>query len=489
MNWWLEELRKALKWLVTGHGDGPPDRTSNTPPPGLAGVFGTDPPTGPGTPTVPQGPSSLGRHGDLSSDDYDRTRTKISQTDAKLLDQVKEILESNKEARDRITTIIEQIKKREQELKTQFPNDPGMAAQRFQEFVDAKLGEIEDVLNKAKVDAKKQAALLDALGNEYRTHTDGLPPGNQGPSGPAPGDPGAGPGAGAGGGGGGPGGGADPGPGPAAADPSAGLAGLGGGMPGGGLADPLSMLTPALSSLGSIPGSLGGGGAGLPMDALSALAPLASGLAGRGAGDGFDESGGHKGGDHTQPADFNDSHQGKDGDPQSKDGDPQPKQGEPKPAAATAPADPATPAAAAPAAGAGGDAGRVVQMPDGTPVTAPSDRHAVAMRTVLAGGSVTDAWKPYVELPPPGTPVTAPADPAHLPAGAVAQFKTRDPVMYMGNGKIWLDGQLQPLRALPSGDFLGWFDPSPAPAGGTPALATPAPAAAPAPAAPKLAGV
>jgi hypothetical protein len=30
----------------------------------------------------------------------------------------------------------------------------------------------------------------------------------------------------------------------------------------------------------------------------------------------------------------------------------------------------------------------------------------------------------------------------------------------MGNGKIWLDGQLQPQSALPTADFLGWVDPA-----------------------------
>ena len=31
----------------------------------------------------------------------------------------------------------------------------------------------------------------------------------------------------------------------------------------------------------------------------------------------------------------------------------------------------------------------------------------------------------------------------------------------MGNGKIWLDGQLKPVSALPSSsDFLGWTGPA-----------------------------
>lgn len=83
------------------------------------------------------------------------------------------------------------------------------------------------------------------------------------------------------------------------------------------------------------------------------------------------------------------------------------------------------------------------------------------MHAVLNGSTVTDGWKSVnVDLPPPGTPVTTPADPSHLVPAAIAQFKSREPVMYMGNGKIWLDGQLQPQSALPMADFLGWLDPA-----------------------------
>jgi len=33
--------------------------------------------------------------------------------------------------------------------------------------------------------------------------------------------------------------------------------------------------------------------------------------------------------------------------------------------------------------------------------------------------------------------------------------------MVVGNGKLWLDGQVQPVSALPTGpDFLGWMRPT-----------------------------
>ncbi|SOJ57072.1 hypothetical protein MSIMFB_04550 [Mycobacterium simulans] len=259
------------------------------------------------------------------------------------------------------------------------------------------------------------------------------------------------------------------------------LAGLGGA----GMGDPLSMLGPAMGGLGSIPGALGGAAGSLPMDALGALGPLASGLAGQDGGDGFKDGDAH---DRGKSDDFKDGPHGegdgdggKNGDGTSgKDdtSDKGDKNGTTQPAGATQPqpgTQPAPPAAVP--ASAGGDPSRVVQMPDGSPVTATTAQHAAAVRAVLNGSSVSDGWKQaHVELPPPGTPVTAPADPSHLVPGQIAQFKSRDPVMYMGNGKIWLDGQLQPQSALPTGDFLGWADP-PQLAGTTGAPTTPGAAA------------
>lgn len=253
------------------------------------------------------------------------------------------------------------------------------------------------------------------------------------------------------------------------ADPLAGLGGLGG--LGGGLGDPMSMLGPALAGMSSIPGALGGLGSSLPA-AAAGLAPLAGQLAGA---NGFTDDAARGG---TKPADFEDDHGKDSGDKKPEDvaGDEQgSKDKNPDASAAPVAAQTAGLAGAAPAS-AGGDPAVVVQMPDGSPVTATSGQHAAAVRAVVSGTSVTDAWKgAHAALPPPGTPVTEPADPSHLTPGMVAQFKTREPVMYMGNGKIWLDGQLQPQSTLPTTDFLGWTDP--AQQAGTVAAPAPAPTA------------
>ena len=442
-------------------------------------VNGGNPPQPGATPPpqLPGGPSGLQQGADQAGTAYQQSTGAVAVTDEKLAELLKQIFASNDDMRAKISGIINGIESAHRQLLSnpQLANDPHALAW-FNHMLDSQLGQIQQLLDNAKVDSQKQAELLAALADEYRNTSGDHSKDRTKNGGSADGDGGGGSHGGGGDGNSGGGNGGGSGPDSAGGGPDSGggapagvtdpLAGLGG-LPGAGMGDPLSMLGPALAGLGSLPGALGGAGSALPMDALGGLAPLASQLAGQAAGDGFNDSGSR---DHSKPADFvDDSHGKSDGDTgKTSDGgtgkdDGGGKKPETSPAGAPAPGtgvqQPA-PAAAVPAS-APGDPGRVVQMPDGSPVTAPSAQSATAMRAVLNGASVTDGWKQAnVQLPPPGTPVTAPADPAHLVPGVIAQFKSRDPVMYMGIGKIWLDGQLQPQSALPTGDFLGWLDPS-----------------------------
>ena len=132
------------------------------------------------------------------------------------------------------------------------------------------------------------------------------------------------------------------------------------------------------------------------MDALGAMGPLASGLAGQGGGDGFKDS------DAARPRQIRtisedgshgkgDGDGGKNGEAASGKDDSGDKNGPTQPAGTTQP-QPGTqpaPAAAVPAS-AGGDPSRVVQMPDGSPVTATTAQHAAAVRAVLNGSTVSD---------------------------------------------------------------------------------------------------
>lgn len=379
----------------------------------------------------------------------------VGATDEKLLDALKQIFANNDQLRSRVEGIVGEIESKRQ----QFMSDPTLAGdpvalRSFVTFVDKKLGEVQQILSDAKVDSKKQADVVSAIGEEFKK-AGGGGQGGGGASGAGGGT------AGSGGGSGGSGGsGAAGGPAGGLVDP---LAGIGaGGM------NPLSMLGPALAG---VPGALSGfGGGGVPFDALAGLAPLAAQAAQHGAGfTDDDEPHKHKGPEFTDDADKE--------EPEKKPPgfiDEQPannQQGGQTQPAGTAQQG-GTPVAAA-AAAAGGDPARVVQLPDGTPVTATSDKAAGFVRAVLSGQSLTDAAKAAgINVPAPGTPVHG-ADPNYLTPGMLAQYRSREPIMYMGNEKIWLDGQLQPKSALPQADFMGWFDPT--------ASAPPAPGPAPAP--------
>lgn len=468
----LSPITAGIDALFGGDDDrsSPRERVSAVLTPGAMGGF----PFG----TVPGGAGGLPRGADQAAGTYQQSSGAVAATDEKLAKLLKEIFATNDETRARVGELVAGIQAAHQKVMTDptMRNDP-QALAMFNTVLDQHLAEIQRLLNSAKVDSKKQAELLAALGSEYRDSsgehrkgaTDGGGSGGGGDAG------GSGGGGGTDGGGAG-GGGVDPGAGATGGvtDPLAGM----GGMPGM-MGDPTSMLGPALGALGSLPGMLGGAGGALPMDALGALAPLAGAMGGRGAtGDGFTDESRERG----KPADFLDDHHGHEEGSEAAEGTGKgDSERKPDPAAAgtggaqPAAAQPAA-AAAAPASAPGADASLVVQMPDGTPVTTTSPQHAAVVRAVLNGASVTDAWKPYAQLPPPGTPVTAPADPSHLVAGQVAQCKSREPVIYMGNGKIWLDGQLQPQSALPAGEFLGWEDPTQFAAGTTthvPAAAAP----------------
>ena len=441
-------------------------------------------------PAPPGGPSGIQGGADRAGTNYQQTSGAVDATDDKVNSLLKEIFASNDQARSQVSGIVDGIKAAQQQLVTDpsKARDPQSLAY-FNQYLDQQLGKVEQILDGAKVDSKKQAELLAALGDEYRKTTPGQDgskdhSGAQGSSSDQSGGGGSGGGADQSGGGGadqsgGAGAGADPGAGAGLADPFAGLGGLGGL----GGADPLSsMLGPAMSALSSLPGTLGGAASSLPAGALGALGDQ---LGGRdGGSDGFSDHD-DQGRDHPK-SDFVDngehSGSGKDqgaGDPNAvgsgTQNNPGTGAGQAQPQPGPQPAAPgAVPASAA------GNPSLVVQMPDGSPVTATTAQHKGALEAVLGGASPTDGWKKEnVDLPPPGTPVTNPGDPSHLVPGEIAQYKSRDPVMYAGNGKIWLDGQLQPQSALPTGDFLGWLDPgalagapaSPASAPGAPATA------------------
>jgi len=430
-----------------------------------------------------------------AGDQYNQNVDGAALTDDKLATLLKQIFESNQQARDKVNAILTEIQAKSDQIAPEMGDPASVMA--FQQYMDQKFAEIQKLLSDSQVDAKTQAAIMDALGEEYRTNGpksgegepgstsnggsssgEGSSGGGGGEAAPPPADPGAGGGV------------ADPG---AAGtdpltDPLAGMGNMGmGGMP----MDPMASLAGLGSALPGMLGGMGGGMGGSPLDALgpalgglgSALPGLASQFSDKGAKDDaaaeFSDSPGEGKGDKPEEGFKDDqapSEEEPPAEPAKDDG-----KAEPEAAPSVEPVSNAAPAAA-PAAAPGVDPALTVKMPDGSTVTAPDAQRAAAMEAVKNGSSVSAAYGD--QIPPAGTPVMNPVDRNSLQPGDYAQFAAKPAVMYMGNGNIWVDGTLKPVSALPSSeDFLGWTGPpasgavAPAPATApAPPIATPAPA-------------
>ena len=445
---------------IEGGGGSTADPTHPVPP-GHTPVPPPAPPAppvaGPQTGGLPGGANQAGR-------DYGTGTADVSAIDAKLAAKLKEIFEANRASYDRVMAILKEIEDKQAQMGPEVLNSPA-GLLTFQKFLDEKLAEIQKILADAHVDSNTQAQILKELAEEYRTtgpkgdeHDEtGGAGGEGGNSGGSGGDGGT---AGVGGdpaavGGGSVAGGGDP-----LEDPLAGLGPLGGGM-----MDPLSAMGPALAGLGSLPQMMSGmGGGGLPIgDVGSLLGSLGGGLAGM-AKDGFND----------KPADdapkspddgFKDEEGKKPEEPEQEF-----KDDKPQPAPPTDPADPlagdpkakneTAPEAAAPEAGKAqpGEPDLTVKAGDEV-FTAPDPTTKAVMDDVINKGmGVTAAYAAHnIQLPPPGTAVTAPVDPNMMKGGELGYFDAQEPILALGNRKIWLDGQVQPLSALGSRtDFLGW---------------------------------
>lgn len=250
---------------------------------------------------------------------------------------------------------------------------------------------------------------------------------------------------------------------------------------------------PMMSPMGGMPGMPMGGGmpgmGGIPMPSFGGGTP------GMGGGDPFSDGQGAPHGQptgfHDQPADSGtgsdakaaDFHEPKadqtDGSSQNSDSG---HSSDPSTQPATSPDSSSAQHNTDTLTGAHDDSkGADVKLPDGSVAHARNSQEAIAARAAVGGATVGDAYKSAgVDLPPAGTPVTDPLPPTQLKAGDVGVWKDHL-VMALGDGKVLVNGQVQPQDSLGSGpDFLGWIDP-------TKHAGTPAPPAPPVvPAAPSV---
>lgn len=389
---------------------------------------------------------------------------KISDADQKFSDVLMNAHAATTAGRDRLNAIQKDI--------VDAVNNPAVsldapAGQRsFLTMLKAHAAEVNDLLASGGVNSEDSSKIAQAIAGLYAADAaDGSDP-NQpqqpaGPSAPAsplpaepaPSDPG----------------GVDPGLGPAPQmpDPDPGL-GLVTGAPG---EDPYSSLMSAL------PGLLSGlgGAASSPLDGLSSLGGLGSGLG--------DLGGDHDGSsEHDDPWEKDDPEPKKDSPPSGADpsqpGAPAPGQQQPNQPGAPAPEPGAPPPPLANPA-----ANLTVTLPDGSSGTTRSPQASAAMRDVFAGTPLDTAFRQNnLQLPPPGTPITDPVDNNKLMCGDIAMFKDHyEPVLSIVKG--YLNGQVVPLSSvISSPDFMGFFDPTAAataaaPAGPAPSVATTPPAA------------
>ncbi|CQD18881.1 hypothetical protein BN000_04338 [Mycobacterium europaeum] len=141
--------------------DGPPQQALPAPPAGA-------PPWGPALP-VPNGPSGLQQGVDQAGTTYQQASGALIQTDDKLAGLLKQIFAANDDTRSKIGAIISSIETARRALTSDphMANDPHAMA-LFNQFLDGQLAQIQQLLDSSKVESKKQAELLAALGDEYR---------------------------------------------------------------------------------------------------------------------------------------------------------------------------------------------------------------------------------------------------------------------------------------------------------------------------------
>ncbi|NTY62517.1 DUF4226 domain-containing protein [Mycolicibacterium sphagni] len=395
-----------------------------------------------------------------------KNKTALAEADDELIDAVLGAKTGSDQGKAQLqalqSALVDQIHKLGPTL------DTPAGQQQLNDFLQSRTQEILGVVKSSGIDAESKAEVLDALAQRYDAVKDSAGKGT-GSTDPAAGSSGSGQtGSGAGDSAGGP----STGQGTTAGDPLGSdplLNGLASDPLMGGLA---GLAGPAMGALSGLPGAMGsmmpamggfGGGGGLgdlggaiggaikdatarrADDHTGALQDKDDPLA---AGKGVADPG------KTDKADAKAEHTTDD----TKKDDAATEPAAAKPADGAHPQPVAAEGGQVPAAQPGPDVS--VKLPDGSTVTADSPQLAHAGRLVLGGANLDDAaGQAQVTVLPPGAPVNDPVSPSQLRLMDYAQF-TDHRVVALGNGKVWLNGQVTPVEQMPTGpNFLGWARP------------------------------
>ena len=166
----LDDLFDDLSGIFGGDDDAGEGGDENAGLPELAvpGTLPGAPPWG-SAPQVPNDPSGLQQGVDQAGTTYQQASGAVTQTDDKLAGLLKQIFAANDDTRSKISAIVTSIETARRALTSdpQMASDPHALA-LFNQFLDGQLAQIQQVLDSSKVDGKKQAELLAALGDEYR---------------------------------------------------------------------------------------------------------------------------------------------------------------------------------------------------------------------------------------------------------------------------------------------------------------------------------
>lgn len=89
----------------------------------------------------------------------------------------------------------------------------------------------------------------------------------------------------------------------------------------------------------------------------------------------------------------------------------------------------------------------------------PRPELAGVIAAAVAGAPIADAFAQQgITIPAPGSPVSAPLDVSQVVAGDVGVFADRH-ALALGNGKVLLDNQIQPIDTVTGPAFIGWQHP------------------------------
>lgn len=131
--------------------------------------------------------------------------------------------------------------------------------------------------------------------------------------------------------------------------------------------------------------------------------------------------------------------------PQSEPDAP-PSEPEPEPEPGDGPAD-------------GDDDARVVELPDGGRIVAPTAQLAEIISAAIGGTPIAEAFAAQgITIAPPGSAVDDPVEAAGLLAGDIGFLADRH-ALALGDGTAVLDGRIQPIGDVSGPGFLGWRHP------------------------------